>query len=141
MLGPERDQTATKSALVELDRFLTNYPDSKYRSEVEKLRREVRDRLSESEYRVGVFSYRSRNYGGAIARFMGILKEDPQYTFRDAVYYYLAESYIKVSLTALGPGKDALVKDAVSYYEKLIAEFTNSDYLERAQRRLKELKR
>jgi hypothetical protein len=72
---------------------------------------------------------------------MGILKEDAQYTYRDAVYYYLAESYIKVSLTALGPGKDALVKDAVSYYEKLIAEFTNSDYLERAQRRLKELKR
>lgn len=141
MLGPERDQTATKSALVELDRFLQNYPDSKYRSEVEKLRREVRDRLSESEYRVGLFSYRSRNYGGALARFTGILKEDPQYTYRDAVYYYLAESYIKVSLTALGPGKDALVKDAVSYYEKLIAEFTNSDYLERAQRRLKELKR
>ena len=141
MLGPERDQTATKAALVEFDRFLQNHPNSQLRPEVEKLRREVRDRLSESEYRVGLFSYRSRNYGGAVARFTGILKEDPQYTYRDAVYYYLAESYVKVSQTALGPGKEALVKDALSYYEKLIAEFTDSDYLERAKRRLKELTR
>src|SRR6185503_10957628 len=28
MLGPERDQTATKAALVELDRFLQSYPTS-----------------------------------------------------------------------------------------------------------------
>ena len=141
MLGPERDQTATKAALVELDRFLQNHPNSPLKPEVEKLRRETRDRLSESEYRVGVFSYRSRNYAGAVARFTGILKEDPQYTFRDAVYYYLAETYMKVSEGATGPAKEALVKDAVSYYEKVVAEFTTSDYLERAKRRLTDIKR
>ena len=37
MLGPERDQTATKSALAELDRFLQGYPTSPLRPEVEKL--------------------------------------------------------------------------------------------------------
>jgi outer membrane assembly lipoprotein YfiO len=58
MLGPARDQTATRAALTELDRFLQNYPKSALRPEVEKLRRQARDRLSESEFRVGVFSYR-----------------------------------------------------------------------------------
>src|SRR5262245_57451561 len=53
MLGSQRDQTATKAALAEFDRFLQNYPNSQLRPEVEKLRRQVRDRLSDSEFRVG----------------------------------------------------------------------------------------
>jgi outer membrane protein assembly factor BamD len=141
MLGPERDQTATKAALVEFDRFLQNYPNSSLRPEVEKLRREVRDRLSESEYRVGLFSYRTRNYGGAVARFTALLKEDPGYTYRDAVYYYLGETFVKVAENATGPAREQLLKDAVSYYEKLIAEFKSSDYLERTRERLAEIKR
>ena len=141
MLGPERDQTATKAALVEFDRFLQNYPNSPLRPEVEKLRREVRDRLSESEYRVGLFGYRTRNYGGAVARLTGLLKEDPEYTYRDAVYYYLAETYMKVAENTTGAAKDTLLKDAAMYYEKLIAEFKVSDYLERAKARLADIKR
>ena len=141
MLGPARDQTATRAALAELDRFLQNYPTSSLRGEVEKLRREVRDRLSESEFRVGVFSYRTRNYGGALARFQGILKDDPEYTYRDGVYYYLGETYLKAYQSALGPVKDQLKQDAIAHFEKLIAEFTKSEYLERAKKRLAELKR
>jgi outer membrane protein assembly factor BamD len=141
MLGPARDQTHTKAALAELDRFLQNYPNSSLRGEVEKLRRETRDRLSESEYRVGVFHYRTRNYGGALQRFQGILKEDPEYTYRDGVYYYMAETYLKAYNNALGPVKEQLMKDALTYYEKLVAEFTKSEYHERAKKRIAELKR
>ena len=141
MLGPARDQTHTKAALAELDRFLQNYPNSSLRGEVEKLRRETRDRLSESEYRVGVFHYRTRNYGGALQRFQGILKEDPEYTYRDGVYFYMAETYLKAYNNALGPVKEQLMKDALTYYEKLVAEFTKSEYLERAKKRIAELKR
>jgi len=69
MLKPERDQTATHDALRELKRFLDSYPDSKYRPEVEKLHREARDRLSESEFRKGLLYYRIRNPIGAVSRF------------------------------------------------------------------------
>jgi outer membrane assembly lipoprotein YfiO len=141
MLGPARDQTATRAALTELDRFLQNYPKSALRPEVEKLRRQARDRLSESEFRVGVFSYRTRNYGGALQRFQGILKDDPEYTFRDGVYYYLGETYLKAYQNALGPVKEQLKNDALAHYEKLVAEFTTSEYLERAKKRIAEIKR
>jgi outer membrane protein assembly factor BamD len=141
MLGPQRDQTATRAALAEFDRFLQNYPKSEFRPEVEKLRREVRDRLSESEFRVGLFHYRTRNYGGALQRFQGLLKDDPEFTYRDGVYYYLAETYLKAYHNALGPVKEQLKKDALAHYEKLVAEFTKSEYLERAKERIAELKR
>ena len=132
MLGPQRDQTATKEAIVELERFIKTYPDSKYRPEVDRLWREARDRLSESEFRVGRFHYQYEMYDGAIRRFRGVLDADPGYSKKDEVYYYLAETLLKVG----GPA----VNEAVVYYTRLLEEFPKSDYAARAQRRLDEIK-
>jgi len=130
VLGPARDQTATREALREVERFIQAYPNSTLRPEVDALQREVRDRLSESEFRVGLFYYRSRWDPGALDRFRVLLQEDPGFTRRDAVYYYMAESLLRIKLPA----------EALPYYERLVAEFKTSDFLERAQKRIKELK-
>jgi outer membrane protein assembly factor BamD (BamD/ComL family) len=92
--------------------------------------REARDRLSESDYLVGFFYFRQRWYPGAIDRFKELLKSDPQFTGRDAVYFHLAESLVKVKLEA----------EALPYLEKLVDEFEHSEYLIEAQRRINELK-
>ena len=52
--------------------------------------REARDRLSEADYVVGFFYYRQRWYPGAIDRLQAVLKDDPEFTGRDGVYFYLA---------------------------------------------------
>ena len=59
-----------------------------------------------------------------------LLKNDPQYSRRDAVYYYLGESLIKSKREA----------EALPVYEKLVQEFERSEYLQNAQRRISELK-
>jgi len=86
-------------------------------------------RLSQHEYEVGVFYYRQRWYPGAIDRLKGLLKVDPGYSGRDGAYFYLGESLVKVRLGA----------EALPYYEKLIAEFETSQYLEQAKQRRDEL--
>jgi outer membrane protein assembly factor BamD len=131
MLSPERDQTATVTALREIEAFLQLYPNSKYTPEVLALRRQARDRLSDSEFRVGVFYYRSRWYRGALPRFQAILKNNPEYIRRDAVYYHLAESYLR-----LGEPQDAM-----DLFTKLVEEFKVSDYLDEAHERIAELTR
>ena len=65
--------------------------------------RETRDRLSTSEMEVGRFYFRIRWYPGAIDRLSVLLKEDPEFTGRDEVYFYLGESLIKVE----PPGRGA----------------------------------
>ena len=131
MLKPERDQTATHDALRELKRFLDGYPDSKYRPEVEKLYREAKDRLSESEFRKGLLYYRIRNPIGAVSRFVELLKDDPEYSQRDKVYYYLAESYVKLNL----------VPEAIPIFDRLLKEFPKSDYRKKTEKRMAELKK
>ena len=59
-----------------------------------------------------------------------MLKQDPEYTGRDAVYFYLAESLIKVKREA----------EALPYFEKLVQEFEQSQYIQETQKRIAELK-
>ena len=130
MLGPERDQTATKEALTEFTKFQQVYPKSTYRPEVDKLYRETRDRLSDSEYLVGQFYYRIKLYGGAISRLQNLLTEDPAYTRKDQAYFLLGEIHFKASL----------VDQALPYYERLLAEFPSSKKAEDTKKRLAEIK-
>ncbi len=130
MRGPQRDQTETRETIKELQAFIDRYPNSKLMPEVRTKLREARDRLSESDYLVGFFYFRQRWYPGAIDRFKDLLKSDPEFTGRDAVYFYLADSLVKVKLQA----------EALPYLEKLIEEFEHSEYLEEAHRRANELK-
>ena len=122
MRGPQRDQTETREAVREFQTFVERYPNSQLRPEVEAKLREARDRVSTSEYQVGVFYYKQRWYPGAIDRLRALMKNDPGFTYRDGLYYYLADSLVKVRLDA----------EALPLLDKLLAEFTESEYLEKA---------
>ena len=131
MRAPERDQTETREALKEFDAFFQRYPNCPLTPEVKQNWRIARDRLSEASYRVGLTYYRARWYPGAMSRFREVLAEDPGFTGRDAVYFYLAESLAKT---------DKTVAEAIPYFARLIAEFDQSEYLADAKKRLEELK-
>jgi outer membrane protein assembly factor BamD len=137
MLAPERDQSATKDAIKEIEIFLQRFPNSALMPEARKLEREAKDRLSEASYRVGFYYFRVKWYTGAIDRFKEVLKVDPAYSNRDAVYYHLAES---LYLSSPQGEASSLKAEALPYYERLLSEFEKSQYLAAAQKRVAELK-
>jgi outer membrane protein assembly factor BamD len=130
MRAPQRDQTESREAVREFETFVTRYPNSALLPEVKAKLRQAKDRLSEADFLVGRFYYRQPWYPGAIDRLSSLLKTDPEYTGRDAVYFYLGESLLKLQRNA----------EALPYYEKLVAEFVKSEYLEDARKRIAELK-
>jgi len=132
MRAPERDQTETNAALKEFKVFFDLYSDSALAPEVKEKYREARDRLSSAEFRVGFHYFRIRWYPGAIPRFRGILKDDPAFSGKDEVYFYLAESLARTDKNGRA--------EAIPYFERLLAEFAQSEHAEDAKRRLEELK-
>lgn len=130
MRNPQRDQTETRETVREYDTFVEKYPTSTLMPEVKAKLREAKDRLDTSDYLVGFFYWRQKWYPGAIDRFKDVLKQDPEYTNRDAVYFHLADSYLKTKQDA----------SALPLLEKLVQEFEKSEYLPEAQKRLSELK-
>ncbi len=131
MRGPERDQTDTKSAIQEFTVYVQRYPSGPLIKDAQQKLREARDRLSMSEYRVGYFYYRTQRwYPGAIDRFAAILRDDPQFTHRDSVYFYLAQSLLKLERPA----------EALPYLDRLLKEFVESEHLEEAKRQAEEIR-
>lgn len=130
MRAPQRDQTETRESIKEFEGFVERYPNSTLMPDAKAKLREAKDRLDAADYSVGLFYFRSRWYPGAIDRFKALLKADPQYSGRDAVYYYLAESLLKLQRPA----------EALPYYEQLVQEFERSEYLGDARKRIDELK-
>jgi outer membrane protein assembly factor BamD len=130
MAKPERDQSETRAAIAEFDTFFARYPNSTLMPEAKKYAREAHDRLSESEYRVGLFYHRAKWYPGAVDRFQAILKSDPQFTGRDAVYFNLADALVKLNRAA----------EAAPVLQKLLDEFEQSEYLVPGQKLMAEIK-
>lgn len=130
MRSPQRDQTQTHDAVDAFETFLHRYPDSKLVPDVEKKLREAHDRLDDASFDVGKFYFDIHWWPGAIDRFESILKTDPRYTRRDAVYFYLGESLIKVNRQA----------QALPYFVELVKQFEKSQYLQQAQKRIASLK-
>jgi outer membrane protein assembly factor BamD len=130
MLAPQRDQTETREAIKEFETFVERYPNSPLMGEVREKLREARDRLASADYEVGVFYFRNRWYPGAIDRFKVLLARDAEYTYRDGVYFHLAESLVRMNQNA----------EALPYFERLVKEFETSEFLEEAKRRIAELK-
>jgi outer membrane protein assembly factor BamD len=130
MAKPGRDQTETREAIKEFEVFFERYPNSSLAGEAKQRFREARDRAGQSEYQIGLTYFRIRWYPGAVSRFEELMKKDPEFTFRDGVYFHLAESLVKLNRQA----------EALPLLEKLVAEFEQSEFLEQAQKRITELK-
>jgi outer membrane protein assembly factor BamD len=150
MRGPMRDQSETVEAIRELTVFVERYPRactggaqtgaaapvavvqrcSDLYPEARKHLREARDRLGEHELGVGVQYFRTKWYPGAIERLKPLLEKDPEFTRRDAALFYLAESFDKVGRPA----------EALPYYDRLMKEFEQSEFLERTKLRASEIR-
>ena len=130
MLNPQRDQTETKEAIKEFQTFVDRFPNSKLITQVKQKLREARDRLADADLQVANFYTSIRNYAGADARYRSILKEDPEYTRKDSLYFHLAEMLEKADKKA----------EALPYYERLVNEYEQSEHLEEAKRRIERLK-
>ena len=82
---------------------------------------------------MGLFYLRIKWWSGAIARFKPLVEgpsPDPGYTRKDAVYFNLADALEKSDKAA----------EALPYYERLVKEFEQSQYLVEAKRRIELLK-
>ena len=130
MLAAQRDQTHTKEALKEFETFVERYPDSKLIGEGRKRLQACRDRLSDADYQVGVFYYRTRWFPGAIVRMRAVLKDNPAFFKRDGLYYYLADMYVKMGL----------VPEAPPLLDKLAAEFKQSEFLDKGSKLMAAIK-
>ena len=130
MEKPDRDQQKTREAVEKFNDMLRAFPRSPLRPEAEARLQDARDRLARHEHIVARFYMKRRSYPAAVQRLNYLIDTYPNYEERDAVFFDLG-----TALAALGRKGEARL-----YFERVVSEFPNSSYAQRAKRRLDEIK-
>jgi outer membrane protein assembly factor BamD len=119
MLGPDRDQSITRKALLGYEDVIRLFPSSEYVAVAEEEIAEVRQTLAESEFLVGRFNLKLGLTKAGIARFEYLLENFPDYAELDKVYFFLAKAYAR-------GGRE---EEALNITERLRSEFPESEYI------------
>jgi outer membrane protein assembly factor BamD len=119
----EKDQTAVRDAFRELSDFIDKYPDSKYLTDLVKLRKEVMARLIEHEVYVARFYLDGGHPRAAIGRIESALRRYPE-SGREA------ELLLVLGQTHLEMGNNLRARQT---FERVIKEFGSELQARRAQ--------
>ena len=130
MERPDRDQQKTREALEKFNDMLRTHPNSPLKAEAEQKKQDVLDRLAKHEHMVARFYINRGSYTAAVQRLNFLVDTYPNYNERDAAFYDLGSA-----LSRLGRAGEARL-----YFERVVTEFPESEYAERAKRRLDNIK-
>ena len=128
----DRDISHARKAEQRLKVLLQQYPKSPLRPTVESRLAEVQENLAMHNLQVGRF-YQDVKFNtgkgglkGAQSRFKEIVDKYPCFSYNDEVFYRLATTYLK----------EEEPDEAARYYQKLVQEFPESEFVERAREQL-----
>ncbi len=129
---PDRDATRAKRAEQRLKALLQQYPNSLLRKEAENRLQEVQDNLGLHSLWIANFYYKKSidqkkgGLKGSQSRYREILDKYPNFTYMDEALFKLAITYQAEEET----------DEAVKYFQKLVRDYPNSEYLEKAKEQL-----
>lgn len=128
VLAIDRDQTATRNALVTFESLLKLYPEAAESASAPERIRACRNHLAANELYVGLFYYKIDQHKAAIGRLSELLQKFPDSPEKDQVYFYLGNTFLKNGHPNL----------AVTTFENLIADFPRSPLAAKAKTLLRE---
>ncbi len=124
--SPNRDQTATRDALVFLDQLLSKYPHSDYAERAEVMWRDLRMRLALQIRSIGDFYLGQHEYQSAAERYRSLLNEYPGLGLDAETLYKLGVCYQK-----LNRGDEAAL-----IFQAIVQYYGRSSVAEDAQRQM-----
>ncbi len=130
MEKPDRDQQKTREAVEKFNEMITAYPKSPLRAEAETKRQESLDRLARHEHIVAKFYMKRGSNEAAVQRLNFLIDTYPNYSDRAGAFFDLGNA-----LSYLGRNGEAKL-----YFERVVSEFPQSEYADRAKRKLTDLK-
>ncbi len=129
---PDRDVTRAKRAEVRMNALLQQYPNSLLRKEAEERLRQIQDNIGLHNLLIANYYYtlsvdqKKGGLKGAQSRYREILDKYPNFSFQDETLFKLANTYLIEEET----------DQAARYFQRIVREFPNSDYVERSKKQL-----
>ena len=136
---PRLDLTSTQNAILQLQRFVETYPESKYRAEAESMIYEMYDRLVQKElgtaelyYNMG--NYMGNNYRSSIIVAQNALRDYPYTKYREELSLLVLKAKYQMAQESVLEKRDDRYRDAIDEYYAFKNEFPESSYMKEADK-------
>jgi outer membrane protein assembly factor BamD len=126
------DQTSTKDAINSLQLFVNEYPKSKYVEDCNKYIDELRLKLEEKSFSIGMLYFRTEEYKAAITAFNSTLKDYPDTKYKEEALFYIMKSYFIFANNSIAAKKSERYQAAVKAYTVFISNFPQSKFIREA---------
>lgn len=124
----ELDQTPTYKALTEIYRYMTLYPDSKYKDECAKMRDDLEERLDKKAFEAAHLYYHMEDYMAAHYALKNVLKEDADNIYREDILYFVAMSAYKYAENSVPDKRHERYLSFVDDYYNFVSEYPESKH-------------
>ena len=136
---PRLDATSTTNAILQLQRFVETFPQSKYRAEAEEMIYTMNDRLVEKEvgtaelyYNLG--NYLGNNYRSSIIVAQNALRDYPYTKYREQHSILVLQAKFQMAQESVLSKRDDRYRDAIDEYYAFKNEFPESKFMKEADK-------
>ncbi len=133
------DQSGTLSAINELQSFINNYPDSKFRAESTDLIKELRKKLERKAYEKAKLYYKTSPFNimslkSSVIEIGNFQKDYPDSDFNEEMAYLKVLAQYDLTLSTIESKQRERYDEVVKFYQEFIDKYPNSDYLKKMEK-------
>lgn len=136
---PRLEQSATFTAIQELQNYLDYYPNGKYRETVSHMLYELQDKLAEKEllsaklyYNLGL--YLGNNYQSCVITAQNAIKDYPYSKHKEELMYLILQAKSEEAALSVIERQQERVREALDHYYNYVNVFPEGRYLKEAAR-------
>jgi outer membrane protein assembly factor BamD len=124
-----RDQTNTKLAIKAYESLLKMFPDTQEAEAAEKILKDLKLRLANHYFGIGMANFRLKAFEGAVDRFKQVIDNYPEFEKFDRLFYFTGKSYNMMRK----------YDSAISFFQKIINTYPKSKYVKKSKRWIRNL--
>ena len=124
----ELDQKPTYTAISAINEYLTDYPETDYRSDCMVMLKDLNNRLDTKAFEGAKLYYKMEDYKASRVALRNVLKDNSENIYREDVLYYIAMSSYKYAQLSVRDKQKERYLTFVDDYLNFVGEFPESPY-------------
>ena len=132
--GAERDQTITSKAIIDINEFLSRYPESDKVEDFKKINDELTQRLHKKTYLNAYTYYKIGRYKSAIVALKNALRTYPESDYREEIMYLIVDSSYRLAENSIAAKQTDRYLAMLDSYLSFCEEFPESEHRKQVDR-------
>ena len=124
-----RDQAATRQALIAINEYLERYPNSVKKEVLQDNIRELTEKLHDKVYLNAKLYYTIGRYKSAVVALKNALNEYPESRHREEILYLIVKSSYELAANSVKEKQRDRYLDMMDYYYNIVSEYPETQYL------------